>query len=230
MKEHSTFNQRWQFPAQAEFGSIIPKEKIYQQVSAGKALKDKFVEEVEQIRWAYKLATSTINLPGSVDVPELEIITITLKGETLADDVLVAIDKAIPLPLLFELKRQWGDVEQIRYAAAFKRRSEADSSKWVCSEYLFSEWLDSTGVEAVPLPMAINLPELYQRMLATLLPIQPREAESVEQTLARLAEINSFQKKLAQLKKKVSAEKQFNRKVELNKQVKTLQQQINSLL
>ena len=226
----NTFNQRWQFPAQAVFGSIIPKEKIYQQVFAGKALKDKFIEEVEQIRWAYKLATSTINLPGSDDVPELEVITITLKGETLADDVLAAIDKAIPLPLLFELKRQWGDGEQIRYAAAFKRRSEADASKWVCSEYLFSEWLDSDSVEAVPLPMVINLPELYQRMLETLLPIPPREAESIEQTLARLAEINSQQRKLAQLKKKVAAEKQFNRKVQLNRDLKALQHHLNQLL
>lgn len=225
----NTFNQRWQFPAQAEFGLIIPKEKIYQQVAAGKALKDKFVEEVEQIRWAYKLATSTINLLGSDDVPELEVITITLKGETLADDVLSAIDKAIPLPLLFELKRQWGDGEQIRYAAAFKRRSEADASKWVCSEYLFSQWLDSDSVEVVPLPMAINLPELYQQMLATLLPIPPREAETIEQTLARLAEINNYQKKLGLLKKKVAAEKQFNRKVDLNRQVKILHNKLDQL-
>lgn len=226
----NTFNQRWQFPAQTKFGQIIAKEIIYQQVSAGKVLKDRFIEEVEQIRWAYKLATSTINLPNSDDVPELEVITITLKGETLADEVLAAIDKAIPLPLLFELKRQWGDGEQIRYTAAFKRRSEADATKWVCSEYLFSEWLDSDSVEEVPLPMAINLPELYQRMLVTLLPIPPREAETIEHTLSRLAEINSYQKKLVQLKKKVSAEKQFNRKVELNKQVKTLQQQLDQLL
>lgn len=77
--------------------------------------------------------------------------------------------------------------------------------------------------------MAINLPELYQQMLATLLPISSREAETIEQTLARLAEINSQQKKLAQLKKKVSAEKQFNREVELNQQVKTLQLQLNQL-
>ena len=225
----NTFNQRWQFPAQAEFGSIIPKEKVYQQVSAGKALKDKFIEEVEQIRWAYKLATSTINLPGSDDVPELEIITITLKGETLADDVLVAIDKAIPLPLLFELKRQWGDGEQIRYAAAFKRRSEANASKWVCSTYLLSEWMDSKTA-TVPLPLAITLAELYQQMLAALLPITPRATETIEQTLARLAEINNQQKKLAQLKKKVSAEKQFNRKVALHQQAKALQQQLNQLL
>ena len=226
----NTFNQRWQFPAQANFDQIIPKEKIYQQVSAGKALKERFVEEVEQIRWAYKLAPATINLPKSDDVPELEVIAITLKGETLADDVLAAIDKAIPLPLLFELKRQWGETEQIRYAAAFKRRSEADATKWLCSEYLFSEWLDVKSTEAVQLPMVLNLAELYQRMLATLLPIPPRESETIEQTLARLAEINSQQKKLMQLKKKVAAEKQFNRKVELNRQFKALQQRLNQLL
>ena len=227
---HKTINHRWQFPAQAEFGQIIPKEKIYQQVSAGKALKDKFIEEVEQIRWAYKLAPDTINLPASNEVPELEVITLSLKGETMADDVIAAIDKAIPRPLLFELKRRWGDGEQIRYAAAFKRPSESDATKWVCSGYLFSEWLDSNSTEAIPLPMAINLAELYQQLLAALLPIPPRAAETIDQTLSRLAEINNQQKKLVQLKKKVASEKQFNRKVELNRQVKTLQQQLNQLL
>ena len=77
--------------------------------------------------------------------------------------------------------------------------------------------------------MAINLPELYQQMLATLLPISSREAETIEQTLARLAEINSYQKKLGLLKKKVAAEKQFNRKVDLNRQVKTLLKKLDQL-
>lgn len=225
----NAFNQRWQFPVQAEFGQIIPKEKIYQQVSAGKALKDRFSDEVKQIRWAYKLATSTINLPGSDDVPELEIITITLKGETLANDVLAAIDKAIPLPLIFELKRQWGDTEQIRYATAFKRRSEADASKWTCSDYLFSEWIDTDSAEVILMPTVINLAELYHRLLASLLPLPPREGETIEQTMARMTAINSQQKKLVQMKKKVVAEKQFNRKVELNRQLKALQQQLNQL-
>ena len=226
---HNTLDHLWQFPAQARFGQIIAKDKIYERVTVSAALKKHFVEEIEQIRWAYKLAPDTINLPANEDVPELEIITITLKGETLANDVLSAIDKAIPLPLIFEIKRQWGETMQIRYAAAFKERNAVDASQWHCSDYLFSDWMNSEKTEAVTLPMTINLSALYQQMLAVLLPIPPREAESIGQTLARVAEINSQQKKLSQLKKKITTEKQFNRKVELNRKLKTLQQQLNQL-
>ena len=50
------------YPKQAEFGRVLPKNKIYEHSGANTRLKDLFVEQVEQIVWRYKLAPETINL------------------------------------------------------------------------------------------------------------------------------------------------------------------------
>ena len=44
------------YPKQAEFGRVLPKNKIYEHSGANTRLKDLFVEQVEQIVWRYKLA------------------------------------------------------------------------------------------------------------------------------------------------------------------------------
>ena len=50
------------YPKQAEFGRVLPKNKIYEHSGANTRLKDLFVEQVDQIVWRYKLAPETINL------------------------------------------------------------------------------------------------------------------------------------------------------------------------
>ena len=57
---------RW--PQAAKFGRAVPKTKFYEHATIGLAIKDKFVSDVRRITWAYKLAESTINLPGSAAV------------------------------------------------------------------------------------------------------------------------------------------------------------------
>jgi hypothetical protein len=88
------------FPPQAQVGRVLPKSKIYEHGRIGTALRERFVKQVEQITWQYKLAPETINLPARAGVAEIEIFDLALKTETLVDDVLRAIDRAIPLPIL----------------------------------------------------------------------------------------------------------------------------------
>ena len=63
----------WKFPEAAKFGRVIPKEKLYSQAGANAELKQLFVEQVAQIKWAFKLAESTINLAKTEQVHELEV-------------------------------------------------------------------------------------------------------------------------------------------------------------
>jgi len=50
------------FPPQAKVGRVLPKSKIYQHGRVSVALRERFVRQVEQITWQYKLAPETINL------------------------------------------------------------------------------------------------------------------------------------------------------------------------
>lgn len=115
------------YPQAAKFGRVIPKNKIYEHADARAALKERFVAEVDQITWAYKLAPETINLGGSDAVPEIQVFQVKQRGDTLSEDVLRAMDRAIPFPILFELV--YG--AKRRTVASFKRPNEGGKSKWV---------------------------------------------------------------------------------------------------
>ena len=70
---------------------------------------------LEQIVWQYKLAPETVNLKPSRAVPEIQVFRITLKTGELKHDVLYCIDRAIPFPILFEVRYE----EKIKAIAAF---------------------------------------------------------------------------------------------------------------
>jgi ATP-dependent protease HslVU (ClpYQ) ATPase subunit len=69
------------FPPQAKVGRVLPKSKIYQHGRVSVALRERFVRQVEQITWQYKLAPETINLLARGGVAEIEIFDIALKTE-----------------------------------------------------------------------------------------------------------------------------------------------------
>lgn len=182
------------FPAQARVGRPVPKTKIYEHAQIGSALRDKFVAQVEQITWAYKLAPETLNLPARPEVPEIQIFDIELKGTELDNEVLRAIDRAIPLPIIFQLYRD----QQTCMVAAFKRPNQAEAGKWVLGDYLVGSWLPDDG-ERLPLPMALDLQGLYEQLLRSLLPQTARVGESLPEQLERMARLRGRQSEYKKL-------------------------------
>ncbi len=265
----------WRFPETARFGRVIPKEKLYQKASVSAALKQRFVSQVGQIKWAYKLAESTTNLTKTDSVAEIEVIQITLKSKDLDEEILAAIDKAIPHPTLFVLKRYQNNnksndesneseqinTEKVRLTAAHKVKATTSRGKetWQRSQYLSSAWFSPKQVTALPLPTATNLQRLYEQLLESLIPKSADKAPNqlsesraeyrakmvtqaistgskemptqlpIKEKLAILAEIDTLNKKLQQIKTKRDKEKQFNRRREFNDDYKALKKQLANL-
>lgn len=212
------------FPAQARVARVVPKNKIYEHGPVSSALRDKFVGQVEQITWAYKLAPETINLPARGGVAEIQIFDIVLKVCELDNDILRAIDRAIPLPIIFQLHHE----QHTRMVAAFKRPSEADTSKWVVDGYFAGNWLPIDSPRQ-PLPVALDLQGLYEQLLRYLLPNSARSGESLPEQLARLNRLRSLHSERAKLDARMRKEKQFNRKVGLNAKLREIQNEIAEL-
>lgn len=212
------------FPAPAKVARVVPKSKVYERGPVSSALRDKFVGQVEQITWAYKLAPETINLPARGGVAEIQVFDITLKAAELDEDVLRAIDRAIPLPIIFQLHHE----QRTRMVAAFKRPSEADSSKWVIDGYFACSWLPADSPR-LPLPVALDLQGLYEQLLRGLLPSPARPDESLPEQLQRLNRLRSLRSDHAKLDARLHKEKQFNRKVVLNAQLREIQNEIAEL-
>lgn len=214
----------FEYPEKATFGRVLPKNKIYEHASPTAALKEMFVRQVDQIVWKYKLAPETINLKSTKSVPEVQIFHISLKKGELKEDVLRCIDKAIPFPLIYELR--YGD--QVQAIAAYKRPNEADSSKWVLSEYFATDWLPDTATRT-KLPVALNLAALYEKIFSPLLPHPALDKERLQQHVERMERIRQKQRELDKMQAKLAREKQFNRKVEINAGIRAVKQEIKAM-
>lgn len=205
---------RW--PEAARFGKSIPKTKFYERAAVTPAVRARFVAEVDGITWAYKLAESTINLPASKEVPEIQVLVIKAKGADVDSSVLATIDKAIKQPVIFEIVSTQGT----RMTATLKAGTPG-------GRYYSSEWSHSDSRR--PLPASITLPNLYAALLDPLLPTPTRPGEQVADLAARLAAISRLERDISALTRKLRAEPQLNRKVELRRALKTQQASLADL-
>jgi hypothetical protein len=209
----------YQWPKAAAFGRVVPKTKFYEHASLGSTVKDRFVSDVRRITWAYKLAESTINLPGSVEVSEIQVFEIAAKDDNVAASVLAAIDKAVRTPIIFEISRGEGAAQAIRMVAAHK---QVGSGAPKLGPYFSTEWQPASD-ERVPLPTAIDLTSMYTGLLQPLTPVTPRAGENVSDVAGRLTTVRSLEREISALERKLRNEPQLNRKVELRRTLKTKQ-------
>ncbi len=243
-----SYGQLFKFPEKARFDRVIPKSKIYEHAKSDGTLRDTFVSQVEQIRWAYKLAPETLNLPATRTVSEIQVFHIELRSAGLDHAVLRAIDKAIPFPLLFELTHGG----RVKLAAAWKRPSEANSSHWVVGNYFESEWLPQDSPRQ-PLPVVLDMAALYEQLLSPLVagqsqaepgPVAAAEAPapysttaqaagstslSLEQRIALAEHIAAKGKEIERIKARLGREKQFNKRVAINAELRDARQELERL-
>lgn len=212
----------YEWPDAARVGSRVPKEKFYEQGSVSPQVRARFVSEVARITWAYKLADATINLPDSEAVPEIQVFRLEAKDADVSDQVLTAIDKAIPSPIIFEVARATRGGSHVRMTAAYK---QPGSSAPKLSQYLRTEWLDA-ALERQPLPTAISMPTLYAALLEPMANVEVRPGEAMSEVADRLKLVASLERDIAALERKIKSEKQLNRKFELRRTLKSKQSQL----
>ncbi|MBM7460760.1 DUF4391 domain-containing protein [Rhodococcus coprophilus] len=219
-------NLLYRWPTAAKFGSRVPKEKFYSHGTVSTAVREKFIAEVLRITWAYKLAESTINLAGSEAVPEIQVFEIDAKSNDVSDQVLTAIDKAIPFPLIFEVNRGQGDTKSIRMVASHKQLGTGAPK---LSAYYSTSWQPAHTARQ-PLPAAITLPTLYTAILDPLTPVATRPGEDMSDVVARLETVRKLEREISALERKLRTEPQLNRKIELRRALKTKQSELAVLV
>ena len=215
------------YPTKARVANKLPKNKLYENASVNTKLKDKFVNQIEKIVWQYKLAPNTLNLDATDKVSEIQIFDIFLKTKEVDQALLEVIDKAIPLPIIFQIHKS----NKVKVKAAYKRPSESANNKWVIESYFESEWLDKDMTKQ-PMPQALDLGKLYEQLLKSLMPVEitsSKTTQTLDEQVDKINKINILQKELDKLNSKYKKEKQRNRQFEINKQIKLKQKELHHL-
>lgn len=238
------------FPASTVLNRRLPKEAIYQRLNPSTALKQTFITELQEIHWSHKLAADTLNLATCTDYPELQVFDIELKTGIceVSESVLRAIDGLIVFPIFYRLTRVFSGNPQMQYQLAYKMPATAESDKIKLGRYFASPWLPSPCEDTLaPLPMALDISQLYRQLLQTLVKSelsarntvtvdtrpntlwQPLVGEPLDSWMSRLDETARLEKRIAGLQGQLAHEKQFNRKIELNRELNKLKQTLLAL-
>src|SRR5690606_26499689 len=131
--------------------------------------------------------------------------------------ILKCIDGAVQFPIIFELEHEG----KTKVIAAHKHSSEVDASKWVISDYFSTAWMPADS-DRSDMPLVLDLGRLYEALLQRLLPLTPRTQESHAALVERLERVKAKQREIEKVKAKLAKEKQFNRKVEINSELRKL--------
>jgi hypothetical protein len=213
------------YPKQAEFNRVVPKAKIYAFAKPTRAVRNRFVSQVAEIVWKYKLSPETVNLPARQGIQEIQVFAIALKTADLAEEVLRAMDRAIPSPIFFDLTFDG----RVKSTAAYKRPGGADASKPVVDVYFETDWRPA-GSARPPLPVALDLAGLYAQMLRGLLPVPARAGEPIQAQVERARLIRMTENECRRLGARIHQEVQFNRKVEINAELRCRKAELDQLL
>lgn len=213
------------WPPATRVDRLISKTEMLARAGKPSGLRERLTREIARISWAHKLATGTLNLPPG-GLPEIQVFRLRLKPgiATASEPLLRAIDHAIPSPLLFELE---GDAGTCTVAAP-KRANAAAAGRQALGDYLTGAWA-GTDTPRQPLPVALDIAGLHQLLLRALVPLAPHRGESLDALLQRLAAVRSAERDCGRLQARLHSEKHFNRKVEINQQLRAARQRLEQL-
>lgn len=214
------------WPPATRVDRLISKTEMMARAGKPPGLRERLTRELAGISWTNKLATSTLNLPAG-GLPEIQVFHLRLKPgiDTASEPLLRAIDLAIPSPLVFELAGDAG----ICTVAAPKRASASVAGKQVLGDYIAGDWV-AEDAPRQPLPVALDIAGLHQALLRALVPLVPRRGERLDALLERLAAVRSAERDCQRLQAQLGREKQFNRKVAINRQLRDARSQRDQLM
>ena len=214
------------YPESTRVARVLPKNAIYKNVTPSAKQRELLTQQVEKIIWAHKLAAETLNINASSELPEIQVFQIQLKPQIQQIDqsLLVYLDKAIPSALIFEISSDVG----MQTVACLKQINQNGGAK--CSPYLYGP-VFSANTPRQALPISRDFVHLQHQLLAALLPHPIQVNETLNAAIERCQQLDKLQQKVAQLEAQlVKKTLRFNRRVELNQQLKLAQQAYNALL
>ena len=227
-------------PDSCFIGNTIYKKLFYENADLSTSDKSLFTDTISKITWIYCLKPETINIPAYKDevrdYPEIEVIEVLVHKDYKLKRIAEIIMRTIPYPMLLVFK--WEDEKQLY--VAHQRVSQSDSSRNTIEEFISTDWLESDSALFAKLDIKqmrfTNFYALYSDIvdtisiynLSTIIPTDDNITGAEARELS--AKIEDIEQEITSLRARLKKESHFNRKMELNIEIKRLEQNKNKLL
>ena len=198
-------------PRTTQVNRRVAKEKLYQNAALAPQTREMIKDQIESVFWRNKLADSTMAISAGETVAEIQIFEIQLRQRELDKRVLPAIAKAIPYKILFFLV--FGDEAQAWIEAA--------------GTFYNTDWQPLGGF-ALKFE-GLNLDAVYENLVRQISGGRLGTEGDIEEAVDRDKQRQRLEHDIAALEKKLLREKQFNKQVELNGELKRLRKELEEL-
>lgn len=197
-----------ELPKECIVDKFIPKKIFYEKVSLSTNLKQEFVDKLDKIYWKYKISEDTLNISKTKNVEEIEIFELTLKEKVNCQNIIKVITRNIPYIILFEICYN----DEVQYAIKHN------------DDIYFTNWNEKIDFNF----NGIDLNVVYENIIRSVTNIS-EQSNNIDEELEKGKKLKEIQKEIEKLESKMKAEKQFNKKVELNKNILELKKQKEEL-
>lgn len=213
-------------PKATEFNRRIPKTKFYETINITSSLKRLFVDHVKNIYWRNKIASTTTNLSEGKYVIEIEVFEVNLNSSQVDIDLLKSIDSVIPYHILYIL--EYND----KYQAwiGYKRTTDIEKKISKVDRYFHTIWLEES--ELIVKLEGLNLDDVYENLVRQIAGNHlqsDNSSESLKQYVDRDKKIETLQKQISILQNKIRKEKQLNKQIEMNTELKKLRSALENI-
>ena len=198
-------------PRSTEVNRRVTKEKLYQNATLTPQTRDMIKDQIESVVWRNKLADSTVGISAGEDIKEIQMFEIQLRQKELDKRILPAIAKAIPYKILFVLV--FG--------------SEAQSWIEVSGTFYNTEWqsFDELALKFE----GLNLDAVYENLARQIAGGRLGTAGDIVEAVDHDKQRQKLERDITAFEKKLLREKQFNKQVELNGELKRLRKELEEL-
>ena len=198
-------------PRTTQVNRRVAKEKLYQNAALVPRTREMIKDQIDSVFWRNKLADSTMAISAGETVAEIQIFEIQLRQRELDKRVLPAIAKAIPYKILFILV--FGDEAQL----------------WIEAAGMFynTDWQPLGGF-ALKFE-GLNLDAVYENLARQISGGRLGTEGDIEEAVDRDKQRQRLERDIVALEKKLLREKQFNKQVELNGELKRLKKELEEL-
>ena len=234
------------YPQNTIVDKVVPKTMFYRFMEVNPRMKVRFVNDVAQICWLYKLSASTLNVSDSEEMKEIEIFVATLKQQDCPTDLFTFIDTNMPHHIVFILKYEDGDMLLVNYKEwkVFAKPSEESSLSSEArkprlkakdnshTQFKITKTFASPWVERDRLKLEIeglSLKRIYDNFVAQISGIGEHKVGTLAEIVELKKRIATAETELQVLEKKMRREPQYDVQVKMNQQVKKKRQELAAM-
>ena len=203
-----------QYPQSTIVNRVIPKTMFYRFMEVNPRMKTRFVNDVVNITWLYKLSAATLNVTDHDDMKEIEVFVVNLKQPDCPTDLFSFIDTNMPHHLVFILVHDSNAMLHINY----KDWTDNTHTKFRITQAFTSPWVPLTDLSLKV--EGQSLPRIYDNFVAQISGIGEHKAGTMAEIVELRKQIATLELELQRLEKKMRKESQLDVQIQINRLVK----------